>query len=158
MKLWASLLRTPGVRFFIKIFTSTRLRIEGNSMSPTYSHGDHILVDKEKYHHNKPKRGDVVLFHHPVLGNKQAIKRVIGLPGELIRATNYGSFSLEISMPNVENLDSPTCIELLMEKDEYFLIGDNAIDSLDSRRIGPVKLNLIRGKVWFKYWPINFRV
>ena len=156
MKFWVFLLRIPMVRFFIRITTSKRLQIEGNSMSPTFSHGDHILVNKEQYHLTKPKRGDIVLFRHPVLGNKYAIKRVIGIPGELIRITNFGSYNLVNSISKIENHDSAIYTELLIEEDEYFLIGDNTNNSLDSRRIGPVKLDLIWGKVWFKYWPINF--
>jgi len=158
MEFPAPILRIPIFSLLLIILTCIRLRIKGDSMSPTYIQGDYILVNRRKYDFNKPKRGDIVLFHHPGLGNKYVIKRIVGVPGELIRLKKPESYVLANSLSNLANSDPTLYSEQILDEDEYFLLGDNPSNSLDSRRIGPVKLNLILGKVWFKYWPINFGV
>ena len=158
MEFPAPILRIPIFSLLLIILTCIRLRIKGDSMSPTYIQGDYILVNRRKYDFNKPKRGDIVLFQHPGLGNKYVIKRIVGGPGELIRLKKPESYVLANSLSNLTNSDPTLYSEQILDEDEYFLLGDNPSNSLDSRRIGPVKLNLILGKVWFKYWPINFGV
>ena len=158
MEFPAPILRIPIFSLLLIILTCIRLRIKGDSMSPTYIQGDYILVNRRKYDLNKPKRGDIVLFQHPGLGNKYVIKRIVGGPGELIRLKKPESYVLANSLSNLTNSDPTLYSEQILDEDEYFLLGDNPSNSLDSRRIGPVKLNLILGKVWFKYWPINFGV
>lgn len=134
--------------------------ISGNSMSPVLEADDMCLVDRLSYDLGKPKRYDVVVFDREDTG-KQNVKRIIGLPGESVRISG-GTVYI-----NEEELDSektgmislPGIAENTVElaEDEYFVLGDNADSSEDSRfsNIGNVKFSSIRGKLWLVMRPFK---
>ena len=134
--------------------------INGQSMSPVLSAEDVCLVDRLKYDLSRPDRFDIVLFERAD-SEKLNVKRVVGLPGETVQIMNgvifingekllderIGSISLAGIAENVVELG----------KDEYFVLGDNADSSEDSRfpNIGNVKRGAIKGKLWMKIRPVN---
>ena len=92
-------------------------------------------------------RLEIVVFQSPFLANKPLLKRIIGLPGEIVKITQGRIFINEclLSEPYVEadnQLDPALDLEWALDQDEYFTLGDNRRDSLDSRRLGPIR------KVW----------
>ena len=153
------LLRVSGLGLLAALLTASRYKVEGFSMEPSYRHGYHYLVDRSVYRRKPPKRGHVVVLTHPSLDGKALLKRVVGLPGERVSLTN-SRVLINGELLNEPYLSSPGGanplwdLEWVLGQDECFVLGDNRSDSLDSRRLGPVKGDCIIGNVWFRYWPI----
>lgn len=150
----------PLPRAASNLLASVRYRVEGSSMWPTLTQGQHVLgvaVNSATY---KPERGDIVVLRHPLLGEFVSIKRIIGLPNEHVQLTDDGVNIDGIFLPE-PYLQGPAAPanryarQWFTGPDEYFLLGDNRSDSLDSRFSGPISLNCILGRVWFRCWPLR---
>ena len=134
--------------------------VNGHSMMPTLEAGDMCLVDRISYSVGDPKRYDVVVFIREDSGQPN-IKRVIGLPGETIQIIS-GMVYINGERLEDERLDHISLSGIaenpvVLQEDEYFLIGDNADSSEDSRfsNIGNVRRDNIRGKIWFRISPFE---
>ncbi|MCM1537758.1 MAG: signal peptidase I [bacterium] len=128
----------------------------GDSMSPTLTNGQEILINRLIYSVSTPKRGDVIVFLPN--GNENAhyyVKRVVGLPGETIQIRN-GQVYIDgerYSGMAYDKISDAGIAEypVSMGKNEYFVLGDNVNSSEDSRsaNIGVVHADDIIGKAWF---------
>ena len=132
----------------LRIYVVTPVTVDGNSMNDTLYTNDLMLLfkigDIERY--------DIVVANHD---NKKLIKRVIGMPNDKIKCVSGILYNNEEDTSGYgygENVDFP---EYILKEDEYFLIGDNRSDSLDSRYFGPVKKEDIEGKANFIIFPFN---
>lgn len=143
---------------FIKIFVVSPIRVNGPSMLETLQDKDIMLLDKIGYHFQKIKRFDIVVIH---LDNEDIIKRVIGLPGESIE---YKNNKLYVNGKQVkENFshrktDDFSLYDLDLKKipkDSYLVLGDNRIDSLDSRVLGCIPKERIKGHATFTVYPFS---
>ena len=129
-------------------------------MQPTLSDSDQILVNTHIYNFSSPITGDIVVFDPVQSKRKQAIKRVIGLPGEKITLRDgilyvNGDIRKEPylkGLPHYLGLDEFSC---QLEINQYFLLGDNRSHSTDSRAFGPIMENQIAGKALLRYWPVK---
>ena len=133
--------------------------ISGHSMEPGISAGDIVLVDILSYRFFAPRRMDIVIFQRG--GSAENVKRVVGLPGETVTIQN-GSVYIDgklLDKQRVSNIALPgiAANPVELQQDEYFLIGDNADSSEDSRfqNVGNVKRSQISGRVWFRL--LSFR-
>lgn len=140
--------------FFVVNLISTRIRVEGISMEPNLHDGQFVLVNKLAYRWNDPQRGDVIVFYYPLDPSRRFIKRLIGLPGDVV-TIRAGEVYV-----NGERLVEPYASPPTTQEDtwrigpgETFVMGDNRDDSSDSRRWGPLPLDEIIGKASFAYWP-----
>lgn len=123
--------------------------IKGESMYPTLEEGDYHLVNKFTYYFRKPERGDLVVIKNIWLKEDQLIKRIIGIPGDVIEIKGGGVYI------NGERLDEPYAagrtypdLKFLELKDKmYFVLGDNREVSYDSRMCGLINRRGIRGKL-----------
>ena len=128
------------------------ITVKGNSMAPSFSNGTRISIDRNTYKTDRPILGDVVIFTHPGVKQTTFLKRIVGLPGDLIELKCKRIFVN--NQPVTKNAKGPIghseLLDLIwtLERDEYFVLGDNTSDSLDSRRLGPIQLSWILGKVW----------
>ncbi|KUP21664.1 signal peptidase I [Paenibacillus sp. DMB5] len=122
------------------------VEIMGPSMEPTYQDGQTLKVDTKVYEENEIERNDIVYFSSRE--DLYYVKRVIGLPGEEIVVTEEQILidGVPLEMP-YELKNNPIVGEYVTGQAEYFVIGDNYSDSLDSRTTGPVPRELIKGKV-----------
>ena len=107
-----------------------RYIINGPSMLPTFAPGERVVVNKVAYQWRSPAKGDVVAFRHPLNDARPLLKRVAAGPGELV---TIGSREYQLG------------------RQEWYVVGDNAESSTDSRQFGPVERRQIVGKVWFRY-------
>jgi signal peptidase I len=134
--------------------STARVRFDGNSMETTLSDGNYILVDKLAYPQNDPQRGDIVIFRFPLDEEQELLKRVIGLPGDVV-SINDGQVSINgasINEPYVSEKATYTG-EWTVPKGEYFVLGDNRPNSSDSHAWGFVPRKNIIGKAVWIYFP-----
>lgn len=146
--------------FLVRTFIAQPFVVNGSSMEPTFHSNEYLIVDQLSYEIGSPSRGDVVVFRYPLIPSRFFIKRVIALPGETIKIT--GS-KVEIKKINEEEffvLDEPyiefekeSFVETTLADDEYFVMGDNRLASLDSRSWGPLKNSFIIGKAFLRLFP-----
>lgn len=151
-----------GITFFIITFVGQRTYVSGSSMENTLSHGDNLIVDKITYRFSDPKRYDIIVFPFRHEENVYYIKRIIGLPGETIQIQD-GSIYINGEILNEsygrEVMKSAGLAEdpITLGEDEYFVLGDNRNDSMDSRDPGvsTIHRDEIIGRAWVRIWPLD---
>ncbi|MDH5563420.1 MAG: signal peptidase I [Nitrospirota bacterium] len=175
----------------IRVFVVQAFKIPSGSMIPTLLIGDHILVSKLAYgiqlpkdcdfqlsfpplicysstmvlDFDPPQRGDVIVFRYPEDENKDFIKRLIGVPGDVIEIRNKQviingeplidkDFTQRVDPGIIDGRINPrdNFGPLTVPADSYFVMGDNRDQSLDSRFWGFVKMNKIKGRAFLVYW------
>lgn len=131
--------------------TSRPFQVVGPSMEPTYRSGQTVLVQDYASTSTDPQRGDVVIFYPPETAHLSSLKRVVGLPGERVRLDAQGAVTINgapLHEPYVKTGGNPDgVIAVTLGPGEYFLLGDNRPNSLDSRNFGPIPRAHIVGKV-----------
>ena len=143
------------------VFVVQPVKVEGTSMLPRLHDGERIFVNKLVYYHLPPlSRGDIVVFWYPDDPDKSYIKRVIGLPGELIEIRDGVIYinGQELKEPYLEpsrNVARLNHSPMLIKPHYYFVAGDNRDQSYDSRSWGLVPEKYIYGKALFRYWPLS---
>jgi signal peptidase I len=164
------------IALFIRTFVVQAFKIPSGSMKQTLQIGDHILVNKFEYgvkipYFNKtlipfksPQRADIVVFKYPLDPDKDFIKRVIGIPGDVIEIRNkklylngksvnhdYGVYTdPRILEDNVRPRDNFGPITV--PPHSLFVMGDNRDESFDSRFWGFVDYKALQGKAFIIYW------
>jgi len=161
-----SLVRTAVVIVVIAalaiVFLGVPLPVSGSSMVPNFQSGELVVIEKVSYFNNREiRRGDVVAARFPADPQKtRLIKRVIGLPGELVELKS-GEFFIDgqkLSERYQITEGTPPYTERkqeLLKQGEYFLVGDNRPGSSDSRLWGPVQRQDIQGRAAFVLFPIQ---
>ncbi len=138
--------------------------VKGASMEPNFEDGDYILVNEISYRFSMPARGDVVIFRYPQDPSQFFIKRIIGLPDETVEIRDNKVVIHNQSKPEgfviEESYLAPQQKTLgnsitKLDNNEYFVMGDNRLQSSDSRRWGPVYQSLITGKAFLRPWPLS---
>ncbi len=148
-----------SLAWFVVYAFGTQVKISGQSMTPALAGEDVVLMNRLAYDLGDPGRFDVVVFSRD--DHKTNVKRVIGLPGETVQITGGVIYINGKPLEAEGTLDYAALSGLaenpvILEDDEYFLLGDNRDSSEDSRfaNIGNVKRSQIMGKVWFRVLPI----
>lgn len=139
-------------------------QVIGNSMLPNFYDKEYILTDKISYHTREPKRGEVIVFKSPEDKDKDFIKRIIGLPGERIKIQNGKIFINDLLlMENYIDKDLQTPAgkfflenqEFIIPPNAFIVLGDNRLNSSDSRSWGVIEKKEIIGRAILVYWPPN---
>jgi signal peptidase I len=141
------------VPFFVQAY-----KLPTGSMEPTLLVGDHLLVNKLIYKTALPKQGDIIVFKYPRNLESAHIKRLIGEPGDTVEMT--GRLVLLNGKPLKENYVKHINPESVYDHfgpyrippDNYFVLGDNRDNSMDSRYFGYVPRENLIGKPLFIYW------
>ena len=150
-----------GITFLIIHFVGQRTVVNGVSMQPTLSDGDNLIVDKLSYRFRDPDRFDIIVF--PQGDGRYFIKRIIGLPGENVRIDEDGSIYIDgeklSESYGKEVIQDPGLAKdgIELGADEYFVLGDNRNDSMDSRmaEVGPIVGERIMGRAWLRIYPFD---
>lgn len=158
-----SLIFVVVLAFAIRTFIFEPVRVDGRSMVPTLQNNEHMFVEKISYLFRAPRRGEIVICYYPGY-TKSCVKRVIGLPGEII-AVHNGVVYIN-GMPLDESAYWGGFVNGEMKatqigEDEYFVMGDNRNNSKDSRHsaVGPIPIEKIKGRVGAVFFPLkNFRL
>lgn len=138
-------------------FVAQRTIVDGSSMESTYHDGENLIVNKLAYRLGDPERFDVVVFEPYEDESVYYIKRVIGLPGETVRIDEAGNIYINGEILDEHYGKEPIMIrglaenEITLGADEYFVMGDNRNNSLDSRfeDVGNVSRDQITGRILF---------
>ncbi|MFM9327147.1 signal peptidase I [Paenibacillus mesotrionivorans] len=149
----------------IRWFIFAPFIVDGPSMEPNFHTRERLIVNKIIYNIRTPERGEVVVFHAPT--GVDYIKRVVALPGEKIKIQNNKVFinGEELKEPYLQeavddykartnsnyNVDFS---EITVEEGKVFVMGDNRVNSQDSRAIGTVAFDKIVGRADVRFWPL----
>ncbi|HTR45952.1 MAG TPA: signal peptidase I [Verrucomicrobiae bacterium] len=148
-----------GLAIVVMVFLYQPVKVEGTSMYPLLSDQERIFINKFVYRFEPIERGDVVVFWYPLDRQKSFIKRVVGLPGEMveIRTGHVYIDGRELADQYVPAgyLDGSNLAARRIPADCYFVMGDHRDSSNDSRMFGPVQRQFIYGKAVFAYWPVD---
>ncbi|HEY5640735.1 MAG TPA: signal peptidase I [Dehalococcoidia bacterium] len=118
----------PGLYPLVAFACARRVRIVGRSMSPALLPGERVLFDRLAFARNRPRTGDIVLVQHPDRPGMRLVKRITAVPGD-------------------------TAGGRTLERGQYWVEGDNAAASTDSRAFGPVSRRHLLARAWLVYWP-----
>jgi signal peptidase I len=163
LKLVRDIILIIAVFVLMGVFVAQPVVVEGTSMLPQLHDGERLLVNKLVYYKFKSvswghiERGDVVVFWYPKEPDKSYVKRVIGLPGELVEVRNGkviidGTPLDETYLDSEHNQNLPSFPPKKVDEHYYFVMGDNRDNSSDSRYWGLVPEKYIYGKAFFRYW------
>jgi signal peptidase I len=127
-------------------------------MTPNLLRGDYVLINKLVYRFKEPELGDVAIFRSP-RDNSYLVKRVVAKGGDHIIMTEDGHIILngeEVieSYANYGSYDSVT-VDTVVPQGQYFMVGDNRSNSLDSRWFGSVERKMILGKAFVILLPFS---
>jgi len=151
----------------VRYFLIQPFYVKGASMEPNFYDHEYLIVDEITYRLSEPKRGDIVVFKYPKDPSQYFIKRIVGLPSEtvkieggnivIISADDRENKLSEAYLPAdiVTNLPLTGYGEVTLGSDQYYLLGDNRDQSLDSRVFGPITRDFIVGRTWLRGWPFT---
>jgi signal peptidase I len=179
---WAvTIIGAIAIVLAIKAWVVNPYRIPSSSMEPTLHcarpgsgcearFSDRVLANRFVYHFREPRRGDIVVFQTPPSAEAKCgaggtfVKRLVGMPGETWEERDGVVFinGKRLVEPYVRGgrRDQNTYGPRKIPEGRYFFMGDNRVQSCDSREWGAVPRENIIGEVFFVYWPpmrIGFR-
>lgn len=153
------------VWLILRPFVAEPFIVSGSSMVPNFHDKDYLIVQKWDYRFSIPQRGDVIVFKYPKDTTQYFIKRVIGLPGEKVRVeqghvyitndSHPDGFELKESFINNQPITFGNPETVVLKADEYYVLGDNRLQSSDSRVWGILPKKDIVGKVWVRILPFS---
>jgi signal peptidase I len=145
---------TLAIFFLIQLLVRN-FRVVGTSMEPNLHNGQYLIIDKVSYRLSDPQLGDVVVFEPPNRPGEDYVKRIIGLPGQMVEVRN--DQVLVDGQPLIEPYTvRPAAYTMDARRvgpDEYFVLGDNRNSSSDSHTWGMVPRDKIVGRALVCYWP-----
>lgn len=141
----------------VMVSVAQAFQVEQYSMEPTLLPHDRVLVNKFIYRFREPHRGDVIVLRYPRDPGKNYIKRIVGLPGDRVEIKNG---HLTINGRAVEELylngqPSGDYGPDVIPVGSFFVLGDNRMNSEDSRAFGFLTQGQIVGQAALIYWPLN---
>lgn len=155
----------------VRLFVAQPFIVSGASMHPTLEVGEYLVIDKISKNFDALKRGEVMVFRYPLDPEVYFVKRVVGLPGEVLKITGDtiaiqsedGESFIPVSEPYVATptpdsggvLPKNATFTVTLEDDEYYMLGDNRPFSSDSRVWGPLKKKYFIGHAVFRLMPLS---
>lgn len=171
----------------VRIFIAEPRFIPTTSMEPTLLVDDRLIIDKISMRWQKPERGEIIVFNPPVNpvvpdASKVYIKRVIGLPGDRISIRDgkvfindlllnepYIAEPIKYTLPTADDALCSGCFRprdiqsrdgqsyFTVPNNQYWVMGDNRNNSLDSHAWGFLPEENLVGRAVFRYWPLDNR-
>lgn len=160
------------VAFAIRYFVIQPFVVDGDSMLPNFINNEYLIAEKISYDFQVPRRGDIVIFRYPKNPQIIYIKRVIGLPGEVVeikenkvfiapspndqlRALTEDYLSSSVKTEALISEAEEKSPKVVLANNEFFVMGDNREHSSDSREWGVLPKANIIGRVWITVTPLD---
>lgn len=154
------------IGLFIVNFVVQRTIVNGSSMEPTLQDKNQLLIEKLTQRFGNLHRGDIVTIYVPEFleeGKDFMIKRVIGVEGDTVEIKDRTVYVNNVPLKEDYINGSETLPgnmqhdKITVPKGHVYVLGDNRLPnaSRDSRIIGPVSLDKIRGRAFIRYYPFN---
>ena len=145
--------------FFLITFVAQAFRVQGTSMLPLLEDGERIIVNKFVYRFRPIERGDVVVFWYPKDPSVSFIKRVVGLPGDVVELRKgvlyVNSNRVEEDYLRRKFRDTESYPPVDVPRGYYYVLGDHRNSSNDSRSWGEVPEKYIYGRAFLRFWPLS---
>lgn len=139
------------------LFSTRGFYVYGSCMEPNLRTGERVLASRVPYIFGGPERGDVVIFKYPADPSKNYVKRVVGLPGDLVEI-HHGRLFVNGALQREPYIQLPSHGNFGPERikgGRLFVLGDNRDHSNDSRFWGELPIKNVEAKAIFRYWPPN---
>ncbi len=143
------------VIFFALQFTVGNFVVIGSSMQPSFYQGERVIATKLAYKLHDPERGDVIIFRPPQGMEEDLIKRIIGLPGDVVEVKDGVVYvnNQPLDEPYIKSPPSYNYPTEIVPEGQYWVLGDNRNNSNDSHTGWTVPREDIIGKAWLIIWP-----
>lgn len=162
--LWREILEWIGtlalavvIALTVRTFIFEPVKVDGRSMDATLKNGEIMFVTKPEYLAGDPERFDVVICHYPKRGNTNFVKRVVGLPGDVVEVSGGYLYvnGEKYEEEYITHRPDYTLAPYTVPEGQYFVLGDNRSNSNDSHLIGPISRDMIKGKVRWVIYPFD---
>lgn len=171
-----------GLLIFLSLHISIQnYRVQGPSMQPTLSESEYLIVNKivylrfnlskianiipfydreeepDRFIFHPPRRGSIIVFQSPSEPSKDFVKRVIGIPGDVVEIVQGKVYLNGASLPEpyVTHRDNTSMGPVIVGAEGLFVLGDNRSASNDSRDWGILPTENLIGRVWLRFWPLD---
>ena len=160
---WLKVITLSMLMGFIVTMFIVPTVVSGESMYPTLKSNDYLIINKIAYKSENPIRGDIVVFNSQLPkengGNKNLVKRIIGLPNEHLIIKNGQVYinNKKIEEPYLDEIYTDGDIDIIIPENYFFTMGDNRPISRDSRdvEVGVVNKDEIVGRVSLRLFPFD---
>jgi signal peptidase I len=152
-----------ALMFLVIRFAVQNYYVEGVSMEPNLHNQERILIDKWTYLFHAPMRGDIIIFIAPDDHTQDYVKRIIGIPGDVITINDTTVIVDGVTLQETyidprrqgNQYQYKQISNLVVPPNDYFVLGDNRVISSDSRNWGFVPRANIIGRAAIVYWPFG---
>lgn len=153
------------IQFFLSEYVAQAYEVPTGSMESTIQVEDRLFGEKITYRFSDVKAGDIVTFEDPQNSERVLIKRCIATEGQTLDLIDGQVYIDGVALyePYVEGKPTPPLqitlhdikYPLTIPDDHIWVMGDNRIDSLDSRYFGPIPTSSVYSKAFVRFWPLD---
>lgn len=154
---WGKAILRAAIIIVVLFFFCWPMRLMGSSMEPTMGDGEIVLMNRFAALQGNYEKGDIVMFHYyDADGSKTVVKRIIATEGDTIRILEDGvEVNGELLQEDYADGVTDGLVDMTVPKDTVFVMGDNRQSSYDSRNMGVISCEDLKGKVFFRIYPFH---
>lgn len=154
---WGSAILQAAVIIVLLFFFCWPMRLMGSSMEPTMGDGELVLMNRFAAMRGDYEKGDIVMFHYfDADGDKTVVKRIIATEGDKIRIVEDGvEVNGELIEEDYAEGKTDGLVDMTVPANTVFVLGDNRQTSFDSRNMGAIPCEDLKGKVFFRLYPFD---
>ncbi|MGN0136420.1 signal peptidase I [Anaerotignum sp.] len=154
---WGKAILRAAIIIVVLFFFCWPMRLMGSSMEPTMGDGEIVLMNRLAAMRGDYEKGDIVMFHYyDADGSKTVVKRIIATEGDTIRILEDGvEVNGEIIQESYADGVTDGLVDMTVPQNTVFVMGDNRQNSYDSRNMGVISCDDLKGKVFFRIYPFQ---
>lgn len=155
---WGKDILLSAVIVVLLFFLCWPMRISGSSMETTLCDGEIVLMNRLAAMQGRYEAGDIVMFHYyDADGSKTVVKRIIAAEGDRICVLANGGVEVNGKVLQEAYVSGRTdgLVDMTVPKGTVFVMGDNREESFDSRNMGAIPCEDLKGKVFFRLFPLG---